>query len=445
MIDNHKLLVNNNNNNNNNIILQYSIHNNMSDLNPITDPDTRDISGPVNIIRLEGNIHGINKIIYLFMDYHMPVTSQTQCANVFSPDVQKYFAKNFYKLTEGSQTYDFFLEIYPSELADTRYRKGTVLKDYKEKYIEEVVNFFRKIFKYDSKKNKVSVNKLFKNVRLHYLDVRDYYKHNLFNKISEMSDIAHNFMRNDDINVNDLDHIIQLMYVMGDHIQLIIDILSEPINKVPKTKIIQTAQDNLDMQALEYLTNKIKNIYNHNDVKKVMNMLIKNSIKNFQLTIRELNDAIKEFTGYADTIQRSYNKLVRDENTSYLYTYGISSSTIRQMITNITNKVESLIDERFVEFFARFTDIYFLRRFLDKDYITNAIVYSGALHSNTYIHILVNYFDFKITNASYSSIKDMDKLTNAIKNKSVMEIQPLILPERLVQCSNMDDFPQEFL
>jgi len=417
----------------------------MSDLNPITDPDTRDISGPVNIIRLEGNIHGINKIIYLFMDYHMPVTSQTQCANVFSPDVQKYFAKNFYKLTEGSQTYDFFLEIYPSELADTRYRKGTVLKDYKEKYIEEVVNFFRKIFKYDSKKNKVSVNKLFKNVRLHYLDVRDYYKHNLFNKISEMSDIAHNFMRNDDINVNDLDHIIQLMYVMGDHIQLIIDILSEPINKVPKTKIIQTAQDNLDMQALEYLTNKIKNIYNHNDVKKVMNMLIKNSIKNFQLTIRELNDAIKEFTGYADTIQRSYNKLVRDENTSYLYTYGISSSTIRQMITNITNKVESLIDERFVEFFARFTDIYFLRRFLDKDYITNAIVYSGALHSNTYIHILVNYFDFKITNASYSSIKDMDKLTNAIKNKSVMEIQPLILPERLVQCSNMDDFPQEFL
>ena len=39
--------------------------------------------------------------------------------------------------------------------------------------------------------------------------------------------------------------------------------------------------------------------------------------------------------------------------------------------------------------FTNITDLFFLRRFLDKDYITKAITYTGAVHSINYINFLV--------------------------------------------------------
>ena len=107
--------------------------------------------------------------------------------------------------------------------------------------------------------------------------------------------------------------------------------------------------------------------------------------------------------------------------------------------------VENIIEEKFIEFFARFTDIYFLRRFLDKEYITNAIVYSGALHSSTYVSVLVKKFAFRVTHASYSKITDMTKLTNKIRKLPLMEMQELILPPKFIQCSDMTGFPTKFL
>ena len=114
------------------------------------------------------------------------------------------------------------------------------------------------------------------------------------------------------------------------------------------------------------------------------------------------------------------------------------------MLTKVINQVDKITDEGFVEFFARFTDIYFLRRFLDKDYITNAIVYSGALHSNTYVSVLVKDFDFKITHTANSKNKSASYLTTQAKKRSLMEVQELILPEYLTQCSDLQGFPEGF-
>ena len=422
----------------------------MNKLNPIIDPNAKMVSGPVNVIRLEGTVHGIKKVIYLFMDYHMNVDNQTQCENVFSEDVQKYFTNSFYALNEGTKIYDFFVEIYPSELADTRYQRGIVKRDHKDKYIEEVVKLFRKIFRYDTKTNKVSINRLFKNIRLHYLDVRDYYKHTVHDRVSKMVGIARSFMKNDDIDINGLDQIIRLMETMRNHLEFIVDILAGTPNKSQKkssqVKLIKENPSNaLDVQALEYITNKIRHRYKYADVKKVMNSLIENTVDNFETVIDELDETIDLFNTYADEIEKTSNKLIKDANTSYMFNYGLSAYTIRQMITDIVNKVESLVEEKFIEFFARFTDIYFLRRFLDKDYITNAIVYSGALHSSTYISILVKSFNFKITHASYTKISDMNKLTAEVKKRSLMEMQDLVLPVKFQQCSDMTHFPEEFL
>jgi len=420
----------------------------MTTYNPIVDPKARMINGPVNVIRMEGEVFGIKKIIYLFMDYHMSVTNQTQCENVFSKDIQYFLADNFYKLSNSStdRIYDFFAEIYPTELANTRYQEGIQRKDYREKYIEEVVKFFRKIFRYDKQKNKVVINKLFRNVRLHYLDVRDYYKHNIHHQVSEITQLAKRFMINDNIDLRSLNRIIELAKLMGDHFAYIIKILKKTHDKNDKKEkrpiIIRKRPGSVDRQVLDYLTHKIKSVYKHDKVKDIMNMLIDNTIKNFELAIKEIDQAVKRFQKYWDQIKTDDGTLIKDTNT---YSYGLSSYTIRNMIIDINNTVEKLLEERFIEFFARLTDIYFLRRFLDKDYITHAIVYSGALHSNTYVYVLSHFFDFKITHASYSKITNMLKLNNEVKNRSLMELQELILPQNFQQCSNLTTFPRDFL
>ena len=408
------------------------------------DPNNKMINGPVNIIRLQGDIDGIDKVIYLFLDFHMEVTTQTQCQDIFSKDVQKYFVDSFYHLSKGDRTYDFFLEIYPSELADLKPKRHSGI-DYKDKYIEEVVKFFRKVFKYDSKKNKVMVNKLFKNVRLHYIDVRDYYKLTIHDQMSLMIELAHGFMCKDGIDLRELRHIVQFMEIMRDHFELIIDSLEEPtVSNNFKPRIIKHQSDRADVKTLKYLSNKIKTSYKHKNVEKIMNKLVNESIDNFSSSIDYINESIEVLSSYEDQIYGSENSLIRDDNSTTIFGYGLSSYTIRNMIVEIVNRVDKLFDDNFIGFFARLMDIYFLRRFLDKDYITNVIAYTGAMHSNTYIYMLVKYFGFKITDMSHHTMP-IKQINNEIKERSLMETQELILPKQLIQCSNMSSFPENFL
>lgn len=408
-------------------------------------PDSQTVNGPINVMRLEGKIHGINKVIYLFMDFHMDVESQTQCRNIFSKDIQKYLVDNFYEVSNknSDKIYDFFLEIHPTDLT-LEEKMDLEYPDYKQRYIHEVIKVFIKIFNFDPKKNKVSVNKLFKNVRLHFLDIRDYYKKTLNKKCDRIYDLARNFMKSDDIIVDNLDNIITLMSSIRDHLVQVISILEKQPNKIIKSKIIRNKPESLDIPTLQYLANKMRKMYKHDDVKKIMNMLMDDSIKNFKLTIKLIDDNITKFQDYSDRINKNADKLIRDENTNYLFHYGLSRYTIRNMVVDIFNSVGKLVDEYIIEFFARFVDVYFLRRFLDKDYITNTVVYTGIAHSTTYAHVLVKYFGFKVTHASYSKTKNMDKLTSEIKNKSLMEVQEFIYPTYLIQCSDMTKFPRNF-
>src|SRR5437899_128812 len=136
------------------------------------DPNIKQINGPLNVTRLEGTVNGIKKVIYLFMDMHLDVEKQTECMNIFSKDIQNYLVENFYVLNNVHIIYDFFFEISASG-TQIGYSKD---KKYKEKYILEVNNIFRRVFKYDRKENQVKPSEVFKNVRLHYLDIRDYFE-----------------------------------------------------------------------------------------------------------------------------------------------------------------------------------------------------------------------------------------------------------------------------
>ena len=42
------------------------------------------INGPVNVVRLEGNINDISKVIYFMFDFHNNVNNQTKCNDIRS-------------------------------------------------------------------------------------------------------------------------------------------------------------------------------------------------------------------------------------------------------------------------------------------------------------------------------------------------------------------------
>jgi hypothetical protein len=101
--------------------------------------NSRQINGPINVVRLTGNIAGIDKTIYLFMDLHYTLQGQTQCDNIFSRDVQKFFVESFHQLENADRMYDFFVEIHPTQLSKDSPAFTQNVFIYRDKYIEEVL------------------------------------------------------------------------------------------------------------------------------------------------------------------------------------------------------------------------------------------------------------------------------------------------------------------
>jgi hypothetical protein len=99
-----------------------------------------------------------------------------------------------------------------------------------------------------------------------------------------------------------------------------------------------------------------------------------------------------------------------------------------------------------MDVFVKIMDIYFIRRFLDKDYIQHGVVYTGISHSLTYIYILSNYFGFKITHYNYAaSVKNLDELNKKIRTiKYPYDFQQLFYPKVLAQCVDLTTFPKNF-
>jgi hypothetical protein len=85
-----------------------------------------------------------------------------------------------------------------------------------------------------------------------------------------------------------------------------------------------------------------------------------------------------------------------------------------------------------------------LRRFLDKDYITNGIAYTGAAHSIAYIDMLSKLFGFKVTHFSYSKISDLNKLNSEIIKTEEYDLADIFFPEKITQCSDITNFPKNF-
>ncbi|AYV78708.1 MAG: hypothetical protein Edafosvirus26_10 [Edafosvirus sp.] len=417
------------------------------------------INGPINVVRLEGTVFDIKKVLYVFMDYHSPVCAQSQCDDPLSDDIKKYMTENFMNIEKQKKDkmYDLFYEVFPTHTS----RK---LSKIKGRYIDEIFRLFGDQFNYDEKNDKVLPSKIFSHVRFHYIDIRDYFYHFIWPILTDLVSFSRTLYSNMNIYPNDIKYIDEKLRIVEGEIVHTYDILFSDGKYKPKkvkenkekkggAKATAPITEQSYEEQLKNFTNKILNRYNHEEVKKVINDFLNDYVKyKFDValdTIIKLRDKLPNY--FADMNMPNDKLAIRkdDTNSAHKYGWGPDFKTMRNIIGDLYDMI-SILDNEVSLAFLTIMDIYFLRRFLDKDYITNGITYTGILHSMTYVYILIKYFGFEITNFSYSSEKNIKQLNKKVKNipvdnfKKDYDINDLFYPEILVQCSNLSDFPKNF-
>lgn len=429
------------------------------------DKDKINISGPTNVVRLEGQIAGINKVLYLFMDYHMPPGMETECSNIYTKDVKQYFTETFQKLNDSDKMYDFIIETRPSEIYPPAQFIDSYMKR-KDIYIVSIIKLFAQLFNFDKDKNQVKISDVFKNIRLHYLDVRDYIGFQiLYNLVYEINNKTYYLSMCTDCNIEIMNGIIVSLKNLKQELDKFNNIFkqsdkSEDGQEIQNKKHVQLIKtentstrscqncppvNEPNNDATRQIINKLRNRYNHNEIKAVINKLIDNIIEKLSNISQDIEEITKIINNFANLLFETKNKLIKNDKPLLEYTHGLSSRNIRLMINEIYD-MAYYIQISILHKFSEMTDLFFLRRFLDKDYITNAIVYSGAYHSQNYIKILVQEFNFKITHYSYSAIQDINQLNNEIKNRDPSDLLSDLFDQgEILQCSDLTTFPKNFL
>ncbi len=353
------------------------------------------INGPTNYAHLQGTINGIEKNIYLFFDKHLNIYEQTKCESFNSIDITYYL----YTLIKEAKDYlDFFMEIRLSQLNEP-------ITYNRDIYINEVINLFKSEFVIENKgtTEQVKYSKTNSKVRLHYLDIRDCLGiYSLKNIIDKKINKYLNLLSKDEKN--------KIIYYRK--ILKYVDIVNEQI-------------DLLDKNMREIIINK-NVVYDkiNNKQKYYLDKLI-NKYKNTQL-----KQSINIF------LNSHYNRILDYFKVAILEIKSINENMID---TNIITDLTEVIDEIQVyinKIYGLFTDVYLLRRFLDKNYINNSVIYSGGAHSINYIFYLVKYCNFKIVKIHNSLEKNVKLLINKIKREAYsFNIYDLFLfKDKYIQC-----------
>lgn len=386
------------------------------------------VNGPINVVRLEGTINNIKKILYVFFDYHANINLQTECESYDSKDIVHYFYDIFKSTTKPV---DFFFEIKSTTV--NKYN----ISPFKNIYINNIYKFYNKS-KFDE-----SIKKNIKNnVRFHYLDIRDYLEKNIYYYDDLLYKSIKNILSNKDIFSNDYNNVVQactqLIYELN-----IYKGFFENDKKLARTKNLNTNKDNDSKYNILYFLNKITKKYKNLDIiNKVKNNYFNDILEEINICINYLNELRSMVLEKESYVYRYYDEkrhYVKDDNKLNLFTSYYNTNDMNQFVYKI-DFISDNVHMKILYIFLKITDLFFLRRFLDKDYITNGITYTGSAHSINYINFLVSNFDFKITHYSYSEEKNLDKLNEIAKN-DVYLLDYTLHPQKLIQCSDLSNFP----
>ena len=379
------------------------------------------VNGPVNVLRLEGYIFGIHKIIYIFMDIHSHVTTQTQCQSFDSMDFSQYIVKML-KISNKNKIFDIFTEISITEV-------GSPDHPFRGRYIDEVNRYVKREYNAGKKINS--------NLRVHYIDIRDFLKRDINNLIHDI----HNTIRTlcyGYLSRHDFNALVSYFNSLKQNITTVNNYISGIDNPAK--------MDQNKDKVINKFINKILYKYKHQEIKLHLSELFKNISESFASILSLIDESINLLEKSSEFILKSPDKLfLLDYEDIEIFTYGKDNFKFIKFRSDLELLIDQ-IDILSMFNFSLIVDSFFLRRFLDKDYITNAIVYTGAAHSTVYIYFLVKYFNFTITNVSYSKINDLNELNQTIKQQtnSFNDISEILLPGLLTQCINMTSFPTAF-
>lgn len=391
------------------------------------------VNGPINVVRLEGNLYGIKKILYIFMDYHADVEYQTQCQNFDSIDITQYMI-NMFKQSDKDINIDLFFETTSTEIMSKQY-------PFRGRYIDELNKYFRYGYK----------ERPFENIRFHYIDIRDFIKTDINLLLQNIQSSTKNIWSYY-LSSTDYENLITSYELLFNNIYLIYNLLFpnkqhryKPEVKIPA--VYSKSDQEFNIEIIKKFINKILKKYNHKDVfnkfKELLDLAESRFIKIFKL----IQNILEVLSKYGEYITKPINILSKQDSGDLIfYNYGKDIFKILEcnaQLTIISNRIEVLSTKTF----NIIIDLFFLRRFLDKDYVTNGVVYTGAAHSMNYIFMLIKYFDFTITNTSYFNpdYKNLNDITNFIKQTDMgSNIEQIFMPNSLYQCVNMTDFPKGF-
>lgn len=446
------------------------------------------LTGPLNIVRLEGEIFGIKKVLYVFFDIHMPCDLETRCDDIFADTITTYMIEQF--RNAGDKTIDFFLETFPIGVSSK--------SEMRDIYLRELRQLFAQAFRYNEKENKVLQSKLFPKVRLHYIDIRDYL---FWDILIDQSGYLYDYFKNiyDAVVVqNNLPHLNSLLVFKNGLLKFVDDVdmiynlfikrrksqtnkstrkqskgtrkSSKGTRKSSKdtkksrrntrqsSRVIRMNYEQVSEKEKEEnilnLISKIREKYAHQEVKdmidKIINEYLKEALEfilNGTDTVIKLVDSLLKLTNIDPmslNTSESFEIGTNRPEFTKLASYG--DINIKEITKIVMNILSIMSDIGAVSSMSTSTilDTYFLRRFLDKDYVVNGVSYTGAAHSQMYVYILVKYFDFKITHASYLKYS-INETNKKIKGSELdFDFRSWFMPEILQQCSNITGFPKGF-
>ena len=355
------------------------------------------INGPANFAHLKGTINGITKNIYLFMDYHYPLDMQSRCESFDSIDISQYLYK---LIKDTSIPLDFFIEIRMNHIKQPPTTKRDI-------YIKEVIEMFKHEFVFEKINDKdiVKYSKSNPNVRLHYIDIRDHF--DIFYILDIIKyDITENLnlLIKNDVNKQYIDKILDCLKIIKNMINTLVQNMDE---------IIFNNQNIHKKYTQKYYIDKIINKYEDNILKEKINEFIYN---HFIRITKEISALIRMTYSYIKSYDSKNNEQIKE-------------------------KLQD-INDLSVDLYSLFVDAYLLRRILDKKYINNCIVYTGAQHSANYMFFLIKYCDFTLINIHNSTEKNINKIIDLIKNnENVYDIYSLIYLKRKIylQCIKYED------
>lgn len=399
--------------------------------------ETGFITGPANVARLEGEIDGVKKVLYTFMDWHMNVDSQTKCSNFMADSMQQYIIKSLH--SQKNTLYDFFMEIRPTNIREF----NPYIAD---KYMFDMETFFKQLFKYDYAKDKIVTSDEIPNVRVHYADIRDSLEvgiiHGNFTPFENLMSMANDCYLHKKAPIGYLNGMLIELNIGLERFHAIHNRILSPntggsriFEKMASMKTGEVASDSI---------HKITGAYQSSNVKKIMSNLIREVITDMEHKIDAMAKKYRKFIEEGIEMCNNTGASIVDFFDNKFITYnGGNGPYYVAKIYLFTYKLYSEI----VGYFAWITDFYFLRRFLDKKYISNAFSYHGGTHSHHFIYALVKYFDFKVTHIYKSTFGDMAKLNKFIHNTHQYDedFEFHFHPKQLIQCVDMNGFPKNLL